>query len=1249
MQLAMATLLAGDAGAATHATLDLQFSDARVELVPGDHGLRVSYDGIEPAPGMLALPETVRWIELPPGRVVTSIEVEQVDSVALELPAGVEGAALAATGAGSGLARMPADRRAGEPAPADPRAAAAGVGSAGDMTATAWARLGAQGTLRGHRLAAVHVHPVRVDPSSGRLELARHLRLRYTMDEDPGGRGLTRHRVVPSIERRFDQAFRHLVGDGALPTPRAVQGGGVAGPGPFQPTFRPTTDGSPVEYVIVTSEALAGEFQRLADWKTRKGVQAVVRTLEWIDATYPNGVDRAERVRFFIRDAYQNWGTLFVLLGGDSDVVPPRYGETTFYGGESIPADLYYACLEGNWNGDGDERFGEGISEFDQGDDADLFFEVAVGRAPVSTLDETEHFVDKTLLYEIDAPGETRYPASMLVLAEHLFGDTHGADIAENAIALLPPWFEVTRLYEFASSYPGAIELTDEAAIDSINAGYGIVHHVGHGYRNTMSVGDGILTNADADNLVNAPRNSIVFSINCSSASFDFNTIGERFLKNPDGGAVAYIGTSRLAFASASNLYQNAWYQHVFVDSIGALGLATEMARAALSLNSQFDGSPRWNLMATTLLGDPELDLYRNAIAPLEVSHPSSLVLGGGPVTIGVASGGQPLLGATVTLTMQDGSAWVRGETDAAGEASLLLAPAGEGQATLTVHHTSYRVYAAVLPVTSGSAPYLAVHDWSIDDDHPGPSEGDGDGQADAGETIELEVTLRNTGDVTATGIAATLTADDPLDMLTLLDDTVSYGIITAGGASVGFGTFVIQIAPDAPTAYQPILRLAIDAAEGDWSDTLPLPLRRPFVEHVGHEINDDVPRGDGDGLVEAGETIRYTLELRNSGQDEAQAVTAGLRVLRASDLVPHPQVTVGDATASFGDIPEATVQVGDRFEFTLGSSVEPEEILLEVSAEDTYGPLWTELIDVIPPAPVHADSIQGFGSTSLITLKWRPSPSADVRGYDVWRAPDPGGPFTRLNTHTVDGSSVYEDAGLPDLTRFHYYVVARDSSMNHSPASAVVSATTNPPLTPGWPIELAQQADSSPNIANIDGGTYFEIFTAADMVYGWHGDGTEIVDGDGDDRTSGPFSLRGLDTDRGFGATTALGDLEQDGDLEIVNVGWAIDSLFVWDHGGTMLPGFPKRVLDDFNWASPVLADIDVDGDLEILCWAGGGGRLFAWHHDGTEVVDGDQNPSTDGVMSRIFGVSFNYSSPVVCDLDGDVWMEIVVAANLS
>jgi hypothetical protein len=77
------------------------------------------------------------------------------------------------------------------------------------------------------------------------------------------------------------------------------------------------------------------------------------------------------------------------------------------------------------------------------------------------------------------------------------------------------------------------------------------------------------------------------------------------------------------------------------------------------------------------------------------------------------------------------------------------------------------------------------------------------------------------------------------------------------------------------------------------------------------------------------------------------------------------------------------------------------------------------------------------------------------------------------------------------------------------------------------------------------------------------------------------------------------------------------------------------------------VLADLDGDLDLEIIVWAAKGGRLFAWHHDGTEVVDGDNNPATDGVMFRIFGVSFNYSSPAVANLDEDPELEIVFCTN--
>jgi hypothetical protein len=79
------------------------------------------------------------------------------------------------------------------------------------------------------------------------------------------------------------------------------------------------------------------------------------------------------------------------------------------------------------------------------------------------------------------------------------------------------------------------------------------------------------------------------------------------------------------------------------------------------------------------------------------------------------------------------------------------------------------------------------------------------------------------------------------------------------------------------------------------------------------------------------------------------------------------------------------------------------------------------------------------------------------------------------------------------------------------------------------------------------------------------------------------------------------------------------------------------------------VLYDLDGDTDLEVIVWAAQGGRLFAWHHDGTEVADGDQDPNTNGVLYRVFGASFNYSSPAVGDIDGDPLPEIIFCVNIS
>src|SRR5262249_14052278 len=179
------------------------------------------------------------------------------------------------------------------------------------------ASVGAQGWMRGAHVAQVLVRPVRWNPSTHALEALDEVRVRLVMKAS-SSQGLPRERVVSDWETGL-----------ALPkgpTKAAALGLSASGPirsEPFKATQVPSVLGSPVAYLIITNDALAGEFQRLADWKTEAGIPAVVRTTSFIDQQYPFGSDQAERVRMFIKDAYTRWGTKWDLLAGDVGILPP--------------------------------------------------------------------------------------------------------------------------------------------------------------------------------------------------------------------------------------------------------------------------------------------------------------------------------------------------------------------------------------------------------------------------------------------------------------------------------------------------------------------------------------------------------------------------------------------------------------------------------------------------------------------------------------------------------------------------------------------------------------------------------------------------------------------------------------------------------------------------------------------------------------------------------------------------------------
>ena len=234
--------------------------------------------------------------------------------------------------------------------------------------------------MAGYDIALVRVFPVQYKPASGQLLFAPEVTLRLTLapvETEPS--------VYPPGKRQAVSQVAAFVDNPELIRPAAEV-----------PVPNSATPGVAFDYLLVTSSNLANAFQSLVERKSRDGLAVKVETMETITNTVA-GRDVPEKIRNYIRQSYTNWGIDYVLLGGNTTIIPCRYAyvRVDLAPKDSyLPTDLYYACLDGSWNGNADRHWGE-ATDGDHGGDVDLLAEVYVGRAPVATLEQVKMFVEK--------------------------------------------------------------------------------------------------------------------------------------------------------------------------------------------------------------------------------------------------------------------------------------------------------------------------------------------------------------------------------------------------------------------------------------------------------------------------------------------------------------------------------------------------------------------------------------------------------------------------------------------------------------------------------------------------------------------------------------------------------------------------------------------------------------------------------------------------------------------------------------
>lgn len=596
--------------------------------------------------------------------------------------------------------------------------------------------------MDGARIVTIEIRPIQYLPASKKLQFLRSIHFEFCLGSEnaPELRAKIRGKYEQSV---YDAVLKKVVAnDYEIPAyyqkPQVVEENQVLAPPPQPDLFAPA--------VIIAPTEFFDAFQPYADWLTDEGIRAILISPQTI-YQYWSGRDNAERVRNYMKQCYKYGGTYF-LFGGDDYTVPVRYGIPRDYNpadtipeNDSIPCDLYFSDLTGDWDCDYGPNNGDGYWGELTDDDADCYSEVFVGRITAYTVSEVENWVTKVLHYE-KTPGVIFDKA--LWINDMIFynGPAHGK---------FPSYFTPIDVNNgFA-----------DQALEEIDMGYAFVNLNCHG-----NIGDfspytipsggrytiyswwpdtASQTRAGLNWLTNVNKYFFVYAICCHSGAYDqyakaqwyeegsdtcvADAFVDAYLYNHQGmpgpfGACAAVFNTRTPYAwNTWNYIQEYYYDALFshpetqIDTTYSyFGVAQAIAKAMYAPLWSLNWQHRNGAYCPNLFGSPVTEAWTKTPGNMMVTHPTLIPTGvqtNFTVTVKTASlPPTPLPHAKVCLHKPD-DIYEVGSTDANGQVTFSITPQYGGFMKITVtrfhniesNYNQYRPYqdsCAVIPTDGG-------------------------------------------------------------------------------------------------------------------------------------------------------------------------------------------------------------------------------------------------------------------------------------------------------------------------------------------------------------------------------------------------------------------------------------------------------------------------------------------------------------------------------------------------------------------
>jgi hypothetical protein len=429
-----------------------------------------------------------------------------------------------------------------------------------------------------------------------------------------------------------------------------------------QPFEQPTFLDDEYLFLVLSPLEYKQELSDLIDHKNNREISTNLVTLDEIynGEYFPvQGRDDAEKIKYFIKNAVENWGTSYVLLVGGSQQFPTRTTHVRVNGDQELfVSDLYYADIYNetgsfsSWDTNENDIFGEynwGSSR--ETDEVDLYPDVYLGRLACINSNEVTTCVDKIITYEQSEAYTQEWFTDIVVVGGDSFpGDNNdpekavseGEYVNEEVLKIMDGF--IPRKIWDSNGKLGSITPTGVQNINSaINEGCGFVDFSGHGNTNVWATHPrenenkwiptpaGYYLNVNVKTLNNGNKLPIVITGACSVAKFnkDPDCFSWSFVPNPDGGGIASCGATALGYAYIGKSVKYGLIEGIAINMFeayndGAITFGEMWVKAVTDyISPRMDGGDYKTVEEWEPFGDPTLSIGEESQPPLKPERPN--------------------------------------------------------------------------------------------------------------------------------------------------------------------------------------------------------------------------------------------------------------------------------------------------------------------------------------------------------------------------------------------------------------------------------------------------------------------------------------------------------------------------------------------------------------------------------------------------------------------------------------------------